>query len=117
MPISSPLLPSAVHMSANYFCNIALNKKGKLISSFTLTFNHLDVDKVDPLSISPSGHVYLPRGHVYCSQRQTRPRWVQAVTIKYKEASTCRDTLIASWVARFGMPAKVTMDRGASIFM
>jgi hypothetical protein len=29
------------------------------------------------------------------------------------EASTCADAFIANWVARFGVPATVTMDRGA----
>ncbi len=29
------------------------------------------------------------------------------------EASTCADTFIANWVARFGVPATVTTDRGA----
>ncbi len=40
-------------------------------------------------------------------------RWMEAVPLRNMEASTCTDAFIANWVARFGVPATVTTDRGA----
>ncbi len=45
------------------------------------------------------------------SDRSTR--WLEAVPLCNMEASTCTDAFIANWVARFGVPATVTTDRGA----
>jgi transposase InsO family protein len=40
-------------------------------------------------------------------------RWVEAVHIKTMSAVDCADAFIATWVSRFGVPANLTLDRGA----
>jgi transposase InsO family protein len=65
------------------------------------------VDLVGPLPASSDGHVYL----LTIIDRSTR--WFEAVPPRNMEASMRVDAVIANWVARFGMPATVTMDRGA----
>jgi len=39
-------------------------------------------------------------------------RWIEAVPLKDMEAATCADAFVATWVARFGVPAQLTSDRG-----
>jgi hypothetical protein len=39
-------------------------------------------------------------------------RWIEAVPLKDMEAATCADAFVAAWVARFGVPAQLTSDRG-----
>jgi hypothetical protein len=39
-------------------------------------------------------------------------RWVEAIPVKYMEAATIADTLVAGWVSRFGVPAVITSDCG-----
>ena len=39
-------------------------------------------------------------------------RWLEATPVRDMAAATCADTLIAAWVARFGVPAVITSDRG-----
>ncbi len=70
-------------------------------------FSHVHVDLVGPLPASSDGHMYL----LTIIDRSTR--WFEAVPLRNMEASTCADAFIANWVARFGMPAIVTKDRGA----
>ncbi len=70
-------------------------------------FSHVHVDLVGPLPASSDGHVYL----LTIIDRSTR--WFEAVPLRNMEASTCEDAFIANWVARFGVPATVTMDRVA----
>jgi transposase InsO family protein len=38
-------------------------------------------------------------------------RWLEATPVRDMAAATCVDTLIAAWVARFGVPAVITSDR------
>ncbi len=40
-------------------------------------------------------------------------RWVEAMPLKNMEAANCVENFVAGWVARFGVPASVTSDRGA----
>ncbi len=39
-------------------------------------------------------------------------RWLEAVPIKSITAQQCVDTFIATWVARYGVPATITSDQG-----
>jgi transposase InsO family protein len=39
-------------------------------------------------------------------------RWLEAVPLKDISATSCADTFVATWVARFGMPECITSDRG-----
>jgi hypothetical protein len=39
-------------------------------------------------------------------------RWLEATPVRDMAAATCADTLITAWVARFGVPAVITSDRG-----
>jgi transposase InsO family protein len=73
----------------------------------THKFSHVHVDLVGPLPTSSDGHVYL----LTIIERSTR--WFEAVPQRNMEASTHVDAIIANWVARFGVPATVTTDRGA----
>jgi transposase InsO family protein len=70
-------------------------------------FSHVHVDLVGPVPASSDGHVYL----LTIFDRSTR--WFEAVPLHNMEASKRVDAVIANWVARFGVPATVTTDRGA----
>jgi len=69
-------------------------------------FAHIHVDLVGPLPQS-GGHRYL----FTIIDRTTR--WVEAVPLASTSAADCADALVAGWVARFGVPADLTSDRGA----
>jgi len=40
-------------------------------------------------------------------------RWVEVAVLKDISAATCSDAFLSTWVARFGVPATVTSDKGA----
>ena len=69
-------------------------------------FSHVHIDLVGPLPTSPSGFRY-----VFTMVDRTT-RWLEAVPLPSIEATTCADAFIASWVARFGVPAQLTSDQG-----
>ncbi len=39
-------------------------------------------------------------------------RWLEAVPLKDTSATSCADTFVATWVARFGVPECITSDHG-----
>jgi transposase InsO family protein len=69
-------------------------------------FTHVHVDLVGPLPTSAEGFTYL----FTMVDRSTR--WLEAVPIKSMSAQVCVDTFIATWVARYGVPATITSDQG-----
>jgi transposase InsO family protein len=69
-------------------------------------FSHLHVDLVGPLPVSVDGLRYLFT-MVDCSSR-----WLEAVPLRDMETSSCIQPLLHHWIARFGVPAAITTDRG-----
>ncbi len=69
-------------------------------------FLHVHVDLVGPLSTVCGGERYL------FTMIDRTSRWIEAVPLKDMEAATCADAFVATWVARFGVPAQLTSDRG-----
>jgi transposase InsO family protein len=72
----------------------------------TQRFSHVHLDLVGPLPTSAQGFRYL------LTMVDRTSRWLEAVPLKSIEAATCAAAFAASWVARFGVPAHVTSDRG-----
>jgi transposase InsO family protein len=69
-------------------------------------FTHVHVDLVGPLPTSAEGYRYL------FTMVDRTSRWLEAVPLKVMDAAACAATFIASWVARFGVPARLTSDQG-----
>ena len=69
-------------------------------------FSHVHVDLVGPLPASADGFQYL----FTIIDRTTR--WLEAVPLKEMSATACQTAFLFNWVARFGVPATLTSDRG-----
>ena len=69
-------------------------------------FDHVHVDIVSLLSYS-AGFKYL----FTCVDRFMR--WLRAIPLVDIKAETVADASFSGWIARFGMPATITTDRGA----
>jgi transposase InsO family protein len=69
-------------------------------------FSHVHVDIVGPLPTSADGHTHL----LTIIDRTTR--WLEVVPLRSISAVECADAFTSGWIARFGVPAKVTTDRG-----
>ena len=69
-------------------------------------FSHIHVDLVGPLPPS-QGFTYL----LTCVDRSTR--WPEAFPLQGISAAEFASTLFHGWIARFGVPAIITSDRGA----
>jgi uncharacterized protein YeaC (DUF1315 family) len=59
-----------------------------------------------PLPVAARGHKYILTAIDRTSQ------WPEAVPLTGITAEECADAFMAGWVARFGVPATVTTDRG-----
>jgi len=70
-------------------------------------FSHVHVDIVGPISPSRDGYTHL----LTIIDRSTR--WPEAVLLKETTTEAVLDAFVATWVARFGVPAIITTDRGA----
>jgi RNase H-like domain found in reverse transcriptase/Reverse transcriptase (RNA-dependent DNA polymerase)/Integrase zinc binding domain/Integrase core domain len=69
-------------------------------------FSHVHVDIVGPLPTSAEGHTHL----LTMIDRTTR--WPEVVPLRSISAAECADAFTSGWIARFGVPATVTTDRG-----
>jgi len=69
-------------------------------------FDHINVDLVGPLPPS-QGCTYL----LTIVDRFTR--WPEAVPLLDATTATCARALVFHWIARFGVPAKMSSDRGS----
>ena len=68
-------------------------------------FSHIHVDLVGPLpSCSGSNHLLT------IVDRSTR--WLEAIPLQSTTATAVADALVSGWIARFGVPAELTSDRG-----
>jgi Integrase core domain len=72
----------------------------------TTRFSHVHIDLVGPLPCSADGFAYI----MTAVDRSTR--WAEAWPLKATAAADCAEVFIAGWVARFGVPAFLTSDRG-----
>ena len=72
----------------------------------TQRFSHVHVDLVGPLPTSAEGLKYL------FTMVDRSSRWLEAIPLAGMDAATCADAFIAAWVARFGVPGRLTSDRG-----
>jgi hypothetical protein len=68
-------------------------------------FSHLHVDLVGPLP--PSGGCQ----YIFTIIDRTS-RWVEATPLAAITAADCAKALFESWIARYGVPAAITSDRG-----
>ncbi|XP_072895273.1 uncharacterized protein CCDC197 isoform X3 [Hemitrygon akajei] len=68
-------------------------------------FDHIHVDIVGPLPVSRGARYLLTMVDRFI-------RWPEAVPLTDTSADSCAQALIATWVARFGVSAHITSDRG-----
>ena len=69
-------------------------------------FQHVHVDIVGPLPVSQEGYSYL------LTAVDRTSRWPEVIPLKSISAEVVADAFARGWVARFGVPEKVTTDRG-----
>ena len=69
-------------------------------------FSHIHVDIVGPLP-SSNGFTHL----FTIIDRSTR--WLEAIPLSATSTKDCTEALFFNWIARFGVPAIITSDRGA----
>jgi Integrase zinc binding domain/Integrase core domain len=72
----------------------------------TVRFSHVHLDVVGPLPCTKEGFTHLLTAVVRPTQ------WAEALPLKATAASDCAEAFITGWVARYGVPAVVTSDRG-----
>lgn len=74
----------------------------------TARFSHVHIDLIGPLPLS-HGFKYC----LTCVDRWTR--WPEVWPLKDMTADTVSLAFLSGWVARFGVPTRVTCDRGAQL--
>ena len=68
-------------------------------------FSHVYVDLVGPLPVSQGcTHLFTI---IDCTTQ-----WAEAVPLASTSAADCACALFRGWIARFGVPAAITSDRG-----
>ena len=66
----------------------------------------MHIDIVGPLPLSHEGYTHLLT-MIDCSTR-----WPEAVLLRETTAEAALDAFVSTWVARYGMLANLTSDRG-----
>jgi Integrase zinc binding domain len=69
-------------------------------------FDHVHVDIVRPFPTTAEGFQYV------LTMIDRMSKWPEVIPLGSIRASECADAFTAGWVARFGVPAAVTTDRG-----
>ena len=69
-------------------------------------FDHVHIDIVGPLPPSREGHTHL------LTMVDRFPRWPEAIPLTDTSTITCARAFILHWIARFGLPAHLSSDRG-----
>jgi hypothetical protein len=69
-------------------------------------FSHLQIDLVGPLPQSSSGFTHL------LTVVDSSTRWAEAIPLRSTATDACVSALIECWIARFGIPQRITSDRG-----
>jgi hypothetical protein len=69
-------------------------------------FSHIHLDLVGPLPASAEGFSHL------LTVIDRSSCWCEALPLRSTTAEACAAALVAGWVARFGVPAIITSDRG-----
>jgi cleavage and polyadenylation specificity factor subunit 1 len=69
-------------------------------------FSHVHCDLVGPLSPSAGGHTHI------LTVIDRTSRWPEAIPMTSITAEACVEAFSLGWVARFGVPEKITTDRG-----
>jgi len=70
-------------------------------------FSHVHVDLCGPFETSPSGHNRL----LTIIDRSTR--WFEIQPLAAHDAEAVLEAFVTVWISRYGVPARVTTDRGA----
>ncbi len=69
-------------------------------------FSHIHIDLVGPLPVSKEGHSFL------LTMIDRASRWLEVVPLASISAEVCAEAIISGWIARYGVPAVITSDRG-----
>ena len=69
-------------------------------------FTHIHADLVGPLTANSEGYTQV----LTIIDRTTR--WMEVIPLASTTATATADALVAGWIARFGVPAVITTDRG-----
>ena len=69
-------------------------------------FSHVHVDLLGPWPVSQCGHTHL----LTIIDRTTR--WPEACPLRGISAEEVLQAFLATWVARYGVPSRITSDRG-----
>ena len=69
-------------------------------------FSHVHVDLVGTWRQTTEGHTHL----LTVGDRTTT--WAEAIPLQSTTAQVVADSFAVNWVARFGVPATITMDQG-----
>jgi transposase InsO family protein len=69
-------------------------------------FTYVHIDLVGPLPVAAEGSTYL------LTMIDHTTRWLEASPLKMMDARSCAKALIASWIAHYGVPSRITTDRG-----